>query len=74
MKHIQNYVMGLMDPTSDGGQSGGDSMIDVQGSEEDGGQEDGGQGTEFTEGFFAPENNPFPDGPDGGDFLTSCNL
>ena len=68
MKNIGNLVMGLMDTTSGGGQSGGDSLIDVQGSEEDGGQDAG-----FTEGFFAPDNNPFPDGPDGGEFMTSCN-
>ena len=73
MKNIGNLVMGLMDTTSGGGQSGGGSMIDVQGSEEDGGQEDSGQDAGFTEGFFAPDNNPFPDGPDGGEFMTSCN-
>jgi len=81
MKHIQNFVMGLMAQPSGGGKNGRDPLIDVQGSKEDGRQknpdENGGQemlGTDFSGGFFAPENNPFPDGPDGGDFMTSCTM
>lgn len=71
MKHIGNLVMGLMNQTSGGSQGRRDSLVDVQGTDEDGGE--GEQDTDFTEGFFAPENNPFPDGPDGGDFMTTCN-
>lgn len=71
MKNIANLVMGLMDTTPGGGESGGGSLIEVQDSEEVGGEQS--QDLEFTQGFFAPDNNPFPDGPDEGEFMTSCN-
>ncbi len=71
MKNIANLVMGYTDSGSGGEQGGGNSLIDIQGPEQDGGA--GEQDMEFTQGFFAPENNPFPDGPDGGEFMTSCN-
>ncbi len=32
----------------------------------------GKQDTEFFEGFFAPENNPFPDVSEGENFMTTC--
>lgn len=70
MKHIGSLVLGLMDTTPGGGQGEGKPLVDVQPTEEESGE--GEQDTEFTEGFFAPENNPFPDGPDGGAFMTSC--
>lgn len=71
MKHIGNIVMGLVSSGSGGGQGGGDPLIYVQGSEDGGGE--GGQNTEFSEGFFNPENNPFPDAIGEENFMTTCN-
>ncbi len=76
MNQLGNLVMGFMDPTSGGGQSGENSLIEIQGAVEEGGEEqDSGsapeqttdfaeQFTEASEGglaeFFAPVDNPFP--------------
>jgi len=72
MNQITNLVVGFIDPTSGGPQSGGNSLIQVQGTSEtvtDGGG--AGQNVGFAQEFvgtsegniaplFAPVNNPFP--------------
>lgn len=84
MKNIEKIVMGLTGGDSKNGAGGsGDALIETQEAEEKGGgiersatlngDQTAEQDTKFFEGFFALENNPFPDTSGEENVMTTCN-
>lgn len=72
MDNIEKIVMGLSGNGSSGTKgTGGGPLVEINESKVDGGT--GEQNTEFFSGFFAPENNPFPDVPGGENLMQTCN-